>query len=44
MLHKQLLVSVVSSSSCLLLHSSYVFSGNLSSKKLKIISNDEINV
>lgn len=39
MLHKQLLVSVVSSSSCLLLHSSYVFSGNLSLKKnLKIIS------
>lgn len=39
MLHKQLLVSVVSSSCCLLLHSSYVFSGNLSFKKnLKIIS------
>lgn len=39
MLHKQLLVNVVSSSSCLLLHSNYVFSGNLSFKIfLKIIS------
>lgn len=34
MLHKQLLVSVVSSSSCLLLHSSDVFSGNVSLKKV----------
>lgn len=35
MLYKQLLVTFVSSSSCLLFHSSYVFNGKLSLKKKK---------